>query len=166
MRRTSVITPNVIKLAGSTSLRFKLPWDCALSSRHVSGSRGVAVADGARNRPWTDAGSYCARGTARASRRLPTAASDRAARWLGSRTHVATTVASAHRRSERSATPIIGSTARGPHRGRTKHAGVVAADRLCGHHRQFSKADRTTEPGSRLRHRARARHAGSPELLA
>ena len=27
--RTLAITPNAIKLAGSTSLRFKLPWDCA-----------------------------------------------------------------------------------------------------------------------------------------
>ena len=29
MRHTSAITPNEIKLAGSTSLRFKLPWDWA-----------------------------------------------------------------------------------------------------------------------------------------
>jgi hypothetical protein len=50
--------------------------------------------------------------------------------------------------------------------GGQKHAGVVAADRLCSYDGQFSKADRTTDPGSRTRRRARARHACPPESLA
>jgi len=63
-------TPNEIKLAGSTSLRLKLPWGFRpLNPRPVSGVRGVAAADGFRHRSWTDAGSYFARGTARASHR-------------------------------------------------------------------------------------------------
>src|ERR1700730_18330542 len=46
----------------------------------VSRTRGVAVADGARHRSWTDAGDYFARGTARASHRLPIAADHRTAK--------------------------------------------------------------------------------------
>ena len=134
--------------------------------RLVSGARGVAVADGARHRSWTDAGGYFARGTAQQAHRLPTVGGHRTAGWLGSSPRAATTVASARRRTDRSAAPITRPTARGPRRGRTKHAGVVAADRLCSYDWQFPKADRATEPGSRPRHRARARHAGSPELLA
>ncbi len=58
---------------------------------------------------------------------------------FGSGPRAATTMASARRRADRSAAPITRSTARDSRRRRAKHAGVVAADRLCGTTGNFPK---------------------------